>query len=156
MHLSQIMNIQIYMLLHHRYKRRQDFLCCGPTSDFLPCSASKHPHTTLRKNKIPLSKFSKDFSTSAERKKHFFDHRRLKGLSNFMNLLIIPATDTEKCYRYHRNRYCEREEPVFQPVKSPRFDMIALCRHIKRHWMKRKMSFHIKDNVRQEKMIDWA
>lgn len=80
MHLSQIMNIQTYWLLHHRYKRRQDFLCCGTTAEFLPCSAPKHPHTTLRKNKIPLSKFSKGFSTSAERKMHFCDHRRLKGL----------------------------------------------------------------------------
>lgn len=102
MNLSQIMNIQTYWLLHHRNKRGQYFLCCGTIAEFLRCSAPKHPHTTLRENKIPLSKFSKGFSTTAEKKKHFCDHRWLKGLSNFTNLLIVPATDTEKSYRYHR------------------------------------------------------
>lgn len=118
------------------------------------------PHTMFRENKIPLSKFSKGFSTSAERKKHFHDHRRVKELSNFINLLIIPATDMEKSYRYHREiDNCGRHEPEFLPAKSPRFHMIALCRHVKRHCIKkRKMSFQIKDNVTQgkKKAINWA
>lgn len=72
--------------------------------------STKALHTTLGEDKLPLSKFGKGFSTSAERKKHFCDHRRLKGLSDFTNLLIIPATDTEKSYRYHRETYTVGEK----------------------------------------------
>lgn len=128
------------------------FFFCGTTAEFLHCSAPKHPHITLRESKIPLSKVSKGFSTTAERKKHFCDHRWLKGLSNFTNLLIIPATDTEKSYRYHReiNTVGEKNQ-IFSLPKVQGFIWLPSADISRGTISKRKMYFHTKDNEAHEK-----